>query len=170
MGDWRGKHANSLRLCFGHVSRPKYDDRLPFFVERDTSERPTHNMEDTYYDPAYAEMAKQNAISADRLSTYARELHRNPEVVADLIFAHEVDSSHYSEKEFRHRGSLLSGLMYKISKENMQEPYSWTDDHFCFGDFNRWYLKEVVYGKKAFEDALSLYLQVSPCIKWDAGQ
>jgi hypothetical protein len=126
-------------------------------------------MEGPYHHPAYIEMAKRNAIPADRLSTHARELHRNPEVVADLIFAHEVDPSNYSDEDFRNLGNLVSRPMYKISQESKQDSYSWMMDHFAMSDVNRWYLKEVMYGEKTFEDALSQFLQMSPPVKRDAG-
>lgn len=127
--------------------------------------RPSLSIEELYSYPVYIEMAKRNAISAERLSIYARALHKDPEVVADLKFAHESDV-----KDYQNLGRLVSRLMYTTAQKTAipNEPRSMLKANSAMGDFNAWYLQKVVYGKEPFEDSLSEYLKVSPCVKREA--
>jgi hypothetical protein len=132
--------------------------------------RPSLSIEELYSYPFYIEMAKSNAISAERLSIYARALHNDPEVVADLKFAHEADVNDYSIEDYQNLGRLLSRLMYTTAQKTAipNEPRSLLKADSAMSDFNAWYLQKVVYGKEPFEDSLSEYLKVSPCVKREA--
>ncbi|MCA3551068.1 MAG: hypothetical protein IOC76_00140 [Rhodobacter sp.] len=114
------------------------------------------------------ELAKRNAIPDMALEAYARALHTHPEVVADLKCAHEADSEKYSEEEFNNLAKLVTDLMNKVGKEHSTDRdgslYGWP----AFGDFNRWYLEEVIYGNQSFDDALSNYIEQSPYVKSEA--
>jgi hypothetical protein len=125
-------------------------------------------MEDLYNNLTYVEMAKPRALSAEVLSTYARELHSQPAVVADLKFAHEAKSEDYSDEDYQNLGPLVAALMHRITQDFSMEPYSSAKGSFALGDFNGWYLQEVVYGGKTFENVLSEYLKISPFVKREA--
>ena len=134
--------------------------------------RPSLSIEELYSYPDYIETAKRYAISAERLSIYARALHKDPEVVADLKFAHEADVNDYSIEDYQNLGRLLSRLMYTTAEKTAipNEPLSMVKANSAMSDFNAWYLQKVVYGKEPFVQSLSEYLKVSPCVKREADE
>jgi hypothetical protein len=127
-------------------------------------------MSGQYKQPFDLNYAKSRAISKIMLTAYATALHTNPEVVANLKFAHEADPAIYGEEELNNLGNLVTALMHKIGKGYAADYISFSYGWSAFSDFNAWYLQEVVYGGEPFEATLSRYLKVSPYIKWEGGQ
>jgi len=119
--------------------------------------------EEIYKSEIIIEEGRRNAVPASFLERYARALHEKPEVVANLKFAHEVDAADYSLEDFLAISDKLKALMHYMAK-TAPEDLQYLSKISSTSDFNHWYLQEVVYGGKKFDEALDRYLKLSPYV------
>ncbi len=121
---------------------------------------------DLYKNEKFCERARWQAVDADFLTNYANSLNSDRQVIADLKFAHEADSSHYSDDEYANLGAKVLALIsktistYGLRSNGAEASY----EREALADFNAWYLEMVIYGKVNFDAALSEYLKQSPFV------
>lgn len=111
--------------------------------------------------------AIERLIAVDVIVQYARGLHANADVVADLKFGHEADSADYSDDEFAALGGKVTQYMNEVVIESTGRTYYQamrSGVYTAFSDFNGWYLEQIVYGGAEFDSALREYIQISPYI------
>gem|GEM_PF-5528362 len=110
--------------------------------------------------------AIERFIAVDVIVQYARGLHANADVVADLKFGHEADSVDYSDDEFAALGGKVTQYMNEVIESTGRTHYQAMRSgvYTAFSDFNGWYLEQIVYGGAEFDSALREYIQISPYI------
>ncbi|WP_166417790.1 hypothetical protein [Cochlodiniinecator piscidefendens] len=119
-----------------------------------------------YGSESFVREARKRLISVDLITFYAKGLHANAEVIADLKLGHEVNSDDYADDEYSALGGKISQYMDAVIKSTGQRPYQarLSGDFGAFSDFNGWYLEQVIYGKIPFNFALQEYIRISPFI------
>lgn len=122
--------------------------------------------EDFYSNERFSKEARANAVAPELVDHYARQLHAEPDVVADLKFAHEADSADYSDDEFAALRVHLSALMNQQFVAAGFRPYTAASVplYSALSDFNGWYLERVINGGDDFEKSLREYRSASPFV------
>jgi hypothetical protein len=118
---------------------------------------------DLYKLPKFIEDARKVAVSRDFITNYARLLHANSEVVADLIVANKADSSTMTDDEFIALGGLVSTFMNNYLTSCGLNWYM-AKEREAMGDFHGWYVRFVVDESVPLETALANYLDQSPYV------
>ncbi|MGB0900958.1 hypothetical protein [Halocynthiibacter sp.] len=123
--------------------------------------------EEFYSNELFRREANERLIAADQIAAYARGLHSNRDVVADLKFAHEANSEDYSDDDYASLGAKVPKYMDDTIESMGRCPYHGrlSGDFDAFSDFNGWYLERVVYGGSPFEASLQEYIRISPYIE-----
>ncbi|MGR3513658.1 MAG: hypothetical protein ACU0GG_12925 [Paracoccaceae bacterium] len=122
--------------------------------------------EEFYRRDRFVAEARRNPMSFDMISDYARQLHSNRDVVADLVFAHEANAADYSDDDFAALGSKVSMLIQSFAVQNGMNAYKakTSGKLSALADFNGWYMEKVHYEGHDFESALADYIKASPHI------